>query len=158
MERLKLVCTPDDITNLKDKDICTRERANTKWKFYKLTNLTVFAAVLRDIPMVRKDSVLPEPLLRDQNVNCLTYEQNTKKPYKINLCLFRALALHLQGNERLEKETSISFNLFLNNCGEGDPSKFQGVHMTDIPRVAEMLQLNIFFHDIDFADGEMIGY
>ena len=49
MERSKLVCTPDDIINLKDKlqktdivDLCTRERANTKWKFYKLTNMTVF--------------------------------------------------------------------------------------------------------------------
>ena len=49
------------------------------------------------------------------------------------------------------------FNLFLNNCGEGDPSKFQAVHLTDIPRVEEMLQLNIFLYDIDFVDGELIG-
>ena len=40
MERTKQVCTPDDITNLKEKlhkmdivDLCTRERANTKWGF-----------------------------------------------------------------------------------------------------------------------------
>ena len=57
MERSKLVCTPENITKLKEKlqkmDIvdCTRERANTKWKFYKLTNLTVFAALLKDKPM-----------------------------------------------------------------------------------------------------------
>ena len=151
MERSKLVCTPDDIINLKEKlqkmdvvDLCTRERANTKWKFHKLTNLTVFVAVLEDVPVGCKDSVLPEPLLKNQKVNCLTFEQNTKKPYKDNLCLFRALALHLHGNERLEEETSKIFNLFLNNCGETDPSKFQGVHMTDIPKVEEMWQLNIF--------------
>ena len=79
MERSKLVCTPNDITNLKEKlqkmdivDLCTQERANTKWKFYKLTNLTVFAALLKDVPMGCKDSVLPEPLLKNQNVNCLT--------------------------------------------------------------------------------------
>ena len=72
MERSKLVCTPDDITNLKKKlqkldivELCTRERANTKWKFYKLTYLTVFAALLKDEPMVYKDSVLPEPLLKN---------------------------------------------------------------------------------------------
>ena len=48
MDKSKLVCTLDDIVNLKEKiqkmdiiDLCTRERANTKWKFYKLTNLTV---------------------------------------------------------------------------------------------------------------------
>ena len=164
MERSKLVCTPDDITNLKEKlqkmdivDLCSRERANTKWKFYKLTNLTVFAALLKDVPMGGKDSVLPELLLKNQNVNCLTFEKNTRKPYNDNLCLFRAVALHLFGNERLEEETSKIFNLFLNNFGEADPSKFQGVHMTDIPKVEELLQLNIFLYDIDFVEGEPIG-
>ena len=89
MERSKLVCTPDDITNLEDKlqkmvivDLCTRERANTKWKFYKLTYLTVFAALLKDVPMGCEHSVLPEPLLKNQIVNCLTYEQNTKSHTK----------------------------------------------------------------------------
>ena len=136
--------------------LCTRERANTKWKLYKLTNLTVFAALLKDVPMGCKDSVLPEPHFKNQNVNCLTYERNTKKPYKDNLCLFRALALHLHGNERLEEETSKIFNLFRNKCGEADPSKFQGGHMTDISKVEEMLQLNIFLYDIDFVDGKLI--
>ena len=91
-----------------------------------------------------KDSVLPEPLLKNQNVNCLTFERNTRQPYNDNLCLFGAVALHLFGKERLEEETSKIFNLFLNSCGEADPSKFLGVHMTDIPKVEEMLQLNIF--------------
>ena len=107
--------------------------------------------------MCCKDSVLPEPLLKNQNVNCLTYEQNTKKPYRDNLCLFRVFALHLHGNERLEERTSKILNPFLNNCGEGDPSKFQGVRMTHIPKVEEMLQLNIFPYDIDFVDEELIG-
>ena len=164
MERAKLVCTQADMTNLKDRmqkmdsvDLCTRERANTKWKFYKLTNLTIFASLLKDVPMGCKDTVLPEPLLRNCNVNCLTFEKNTRQPYNDNLCLFRAVALHLFGNERLDDETSKIFNLFLNNCGEGDPSKFQGVHRTDIPKVEEILQLNIFLYDIDFVDGELIG-
>ena len=152
-ERSKLVCTPDDITNLKGKlqemhivDLCTRERerANTKWKFFKLTNLTVFAALLKDVHMGCKDSVPHEPLLKNQNVNCLAFEKNTRKPHTDNLCLFRAVALHLFGNERLKAETSKVFNIFLNNCGEGDLSKFQDVHMTDIPKVEETLQLNIF--------------
>ena len=64
-----------------------------------------------------KDAVLPESLLKNHTVIFLTYEQNTKKPYKDNLCLFRALALHLHGKERLEEEIkkyrsySISFLL-----------------------------------------------
>ena len=56
-------------------DLCTRERANTKRKFYRLTNLTVFAALLEDVAMVCKESVLPEPLLKNQNVNSLTFEK-----------------------------------------------------------------------------------
>ena len=100
MEKSKFVCTPGDIANLKEKlqkmdiiDIHTRERANIKWKFYKLTNLTIFASLLKDVPMGCKDTVLPEPLLRNRNVNCLTYEKSTLQPYNDNLYLFRALAL-----------------------------------------------------------------
>ena len=145
MEKSKLVCTPEDFVNLKEKmqkmdiiDLCTRERANTKRKFYKLTNVTVFAALLKDISMGCKDTVLPEPLLRNCNVNCLTFERNTRQPHNDNLCLLRAVALHLFGNERLEEETSKIFNL-LNNSEEGDVSKFRSVHLKDIPKVEDLL-------------------
>ena len=161
IERSKLVCTPDEITNLKEKlqkmdsvDLCTRQRANTKWKFYKLTNLTIFAALLKEIPMGCKDSVLAELPLKNQNVNCLVFEK--KNLYNDSLCLFRAFALHLFGNERLEEETSKIINLILNNCGERDPSEFQGVHRTDILKGEEMLQLNSFLYDNDFVDGELV--
>ena len=164
MESAKLVCTQADISNLKDRmhkmdivDICTRERANTKWKFYKLTNLKSFASLLKDLPKGCKDTVLPEPLLKNHNVNYLTFEGNTRQPYNDNLCLFRALALHLHGNEKLEEETSKLFNLFFDNSEKGDVSKFQGVHLNDIPKVEDLLQLNIFLYDIDFVDGELIG-
>ena len=77
-----------------------------------------FVALLKDVPMGCKDSVLLEPFLKNQNMNCLTFEKNTRKPYNDNLCFFTAVALHLFGNERLEEETSKKFNLFLNNCGK----------------------------------------
>ena len=164
MERAKLVCTQADMTNLIDRmqkldfvDVCTRERTNTKWNFCKLTNITIFASLLKDVPMGSKDTVLPEPLLRNRKVNCLTFEKNSLQPYNDNLCLFRALALHLHGNEKLEEEISKVFNLFLNNSEERDPSKFQGVHVTDIAEVEDLLQLNIFLYDIDFVDGDLIG-
>ena len=80
METSKLVCTQADMNNLEDRkqkrdivDICTQQRANTKWKFYKLTNLTIFASLLKDVPMGCKDTLLPEPLLRNGNVKCLTF-------------------------------------------------------------------------------------
>ena len=124
---------------------------------FKLTNVTVFAALLKDIPMGCKDTVLPEPLLRKCNVNCLTSERNSSQPYNDNLCLFRAVALHLFGNERLEEGTSKIFNLFVNNSEKGDVSTFQGVHLNDIPKVEDFLHINIFLYDIDFVGGELIG-
>ena len=106
LEQSKLVSYTDDMAKVKEilkkTDViesCTKEKSNTKWRFFKLTNLTIFAALLRDIPMGCKDAILPESLLKNHTVNCLTYEQNTKKPYKDKLCIFRALALHLHGNE-----------------------------------------------------------
>ena len=104
-----------------------------------------------------KDTVLPEPLLKNHNVNCFTYQENTLQPYNDNLSLFRALALHSHGNKKLEEDTSKNFKFFLNNSEEGDVSKFQGVHLNDIPKVEDLSQLNNFLYDINFVDGELIG-
>ena len=134
LEQSKIASNKEDTAKLKvtlkETDViesCTKERSSTKCMFFKLTNLTIFAALLRDIPMDSKGAVLPESLLKNRTVNCLTYEQNTKELYKDNLCLFRALALHLHGNERLEEETSELFIHFLINSTNPDPSKFRGV-------------------------------
>ena len=112
LEQSNLVSSKEDLAKLKEilkkTDViesCTKERSNTKWRFFKITNLTIFAAPLRNIPMGCKDAVLPESLLRNPSIYCLTFERNTRQSYKDNLCLFRALALHLHGNERLEEET-----------------------------------------------------
>ena len=164
LEHSKFVSNKDDMAKLKEilkkTDVfesCTKERSNRKWRFFKLTNLTIFAAVLRDIPMGCKDAVLPEFPLKNHTVKCLTFEKNTRKPYNDNLCLFRALALHLHGNERLEEETSKIFNLFFVNSTNLDPSKFQGVCMDDIPSVEDIVGINKFIYNIDLIDGAMVG-
>ena len=129
-----------------------------KWRFFKLTDLTIFAALLRDIPMGCEDPVLSKSLLKNHTVNCLTYEQNTKKSYKDSLCLFRALALHLHGiDKRLEEVTSKFFSLFLINSTNPDPSKFQVVCTDDIPSVKDIVRINIFIYFIDLIDGAMVG-
>ena len=119
MERSKLVCTPDDITNLKEKipkmdivDLCTRERANSTWKFYKLTNLTVFAALLEDVPMSCKDSVLPEPLLKNQNVNCLTFEKKIQENLTIPIFAFSKQLLCIYLTARGSKRKHPKFSAF----------------------------------------------
>ena len=164
LDRSKLVCTHDDLAKLKvflnKTDViesCSRERMNTKWRFYKLTNLTVFAALLKDVHMGFKNAVLPKLLLKNHTINCLTYEENTRQPYNDNLCLFRALALHLHGNQRQEEEISKFFNLFINKIDGLNPNQFQRVHMNDIPTVEDLLTLNILLYDIDIVDGNIPG-
>ena len=164
LDRSKLVCTHDDLAKLTDFlnkteviESCSRERMNKKWRLYKFTNLIVFAALRKDVTMGCKNAVLPEPLLKNHTINCLTFEENTRKPYNGNLCLFRALAHNLHGFQRLEEETSKLFNLFINEMDGLSPNQFQGVHMNDIPTVEDLLTLNILLYDIDIVDGNIVG-
>ena len=99
----------------------------------------------------------PEPLLKNCTINCLTFEEITRQLYNDNLCLFRALALHFHGNQRLQEETSKIFDLFINRKYGLSPNQFQGVHMNVIPFVEDLLTLNILLNDIDIVDGNIIG-
>ena len=47
------------------------------------------------------DSPLPEPLLRNPEVNCL-HSNRHDEPYNDNLCLFRAIAIRLFGSVDVE--------------------------------------------------------
>ena len=140
LDRSKLVCTHDEWAKLKDClnktdviEFCCREKMNTKWRFYKLTNLTMFAAFLKDVSMGCKNAVLPEPLLKNHTINCPTFEENTRQPYNKNLCLFRAPALHMHGNQQLEEQPSKLFNLFIKKMDGLSADQFQGVHTNNIP-------------------------
>ena len=164
LDRSKLVCTHDDSAKLKDflnkADViesCSRERMNTKWRFYKLTNLTVFAALLKYVPMGCKNAVLPEPLLKNHTIICLTFEENTRQPYNDNLSLFRAPALHLHGTQRLEEETSKIFNVFIKKMDGLSSDQFQGVHMNDFPIVEDLITLKILLYDIVIVDWNIVG-
>ena len=71
------------------------------------------------------------------------FKENTRQPYNDNLCLCRAFAPHLHGNQRLAEETSKLFILFINKMDELSPNQFQGVHMSDNPTVEDLLTLKI---------------
>ena len=106
-------------------DHWTRERANSKRRFYKLKIVIVFDSLLIDIPMCCKDTVLLELLWKNHKVNCLSSEKNTRQPYIDHFCLFRALALHLHGKDKFEDETAKIVNFFLFHCEEGNPQSFR---------------------------------
>ena len=103
-----------------------------------------------------KDLVLPDPLLKNHSFKCLLFEVNTRKPYNDILCLFRALVLHLHGNERFEEETSKLFNVLLKKTGWTDLANFRGVCMEDIAAKEDVVQAHICLYDIDIVDGSMI--
>ena len=83
-----LVKIKNVLSNTDVMEACTKERANGNWNFYKLTNVTVFAALLKEVPTGCKDAVLPGPHTKNHTVNCLAYEKITRKQYNDNLCLF----------------------------------------------------------------------
>ena len=85
-------------------------------------------------------------------VNCLTCEENTRKPYNDNVCLFGALALHSQGNARLEEEPSKKFDPFLEKIGGSDQASLHGVGTNDFPFVEDFVQVNILLCDISIVD------
>ena len=71
----------DRMQKMDNVDICAREGASTEWNFYKLTNLTIFASVLKDVTVGCKDTFLPEPLLKNNKCE-LPYFRGK---YKTNL-------------------------------------------------------------------------
>ena len=78
LDRTQFVCTKDDLMNLKgiaNKTVviglCSREKFNTDWQFYKMKIVTVFAALLKDVPMCCKDVVLPETLQKNHTATAL---------------------------------------------------------------------------------------
>ena len=122
-----------------------------------MTNITVFAGILKDEPVGCKDAVLPKLRLKDHTVNCFTYDENTRQPKNDSLCFFIALALHLHGNERLEEETSKIFNPFFKRLDVLSPDWFKGNHMNKLPVVQGLLTLKVLHYDINIVDGELPG-
>ena len=132
---------------------CTQERQNTNGRFKLITNVTFFAALLKNIPMGCPDSVLPEPLLKNQSINCLLSGKD-KQPYKDHL--FRALTMYLHGHSNLDAHTSQLFTELISKSGY-DPKNFRGVAIDDLPLVEGIVERNIFIYDFDIQEAEYIG-
>ena len=101
------------------------------------------------------DSTLPEPLLRNPEVNCLV-SNGHNEPYNDNLCLFRAIAIHLFGSVDVELHATDIFHNFITVSG-CDSESFTGVSFDQIPIIEELIKQNIFIYDFDIEDGEIIG-
>ena len=99
--------------------------------------------------------MIPEPLLRNNHVNCLISDQDTKQPYNDNLCLFRALALRLHGTTSLETSTSEIFNDWKNRVVIRN--NFVEFRWSFEFLVKDVVGKRIFIYDIDIEDGDFVG-
>ena len=62
------------------------------------------------------DSPLPEPFLRNPEVNCML-SNGHDEPSDDNLCLFRAIAIHLFGSVDVEVQAIKIFHNFVTASG-----------------------------------------
>ena len=161
VEKFHLLCTKADLITIQGKvekfDIveqCTQERQKTKWRFKLIANVTFFDALLKNIPMGYPDSALPELLLKNHSVNCLLSNKD-KEPYKNHLCLFRTLAMYMNGHNDLDSHISRYFTEFISKSGY-DLKIFCGVPVEDL-LVEEIVRRNVFIYDFDIPEGEYVG-
>ena len=105
-------------------ELATRERPNTKWKFAFATNMTVFAAILKEIPLGCQNLEIPSRILKNKKIVCLTTNSSCK-PYNDNLCLLRAVTFHLTGRHNLDEQTVNLFQRYLEHC-EVDVNDYEG--------------------------------
>ena len=88
-------------------------------------------------------------------MNCLLSNKD-KEPYKDHLCLFRALAMYMNGHNDLDSHSSRYFTDFISKSVY-DPKSFRGVSVEDLPVVEEIVQRNIFIYDFGIQEGEYVG-
>ena len=105
-------------------EVCAEERANKKWELHKFTNVTVFAALLRQAPMLCKDAVLQEPLTKNHTNICITFEKKHEKTEQCQSVLCKALVLHLHRNGGTEEKTSKTVNLVPEKKDRSNPGSF----------------------------------
>ena len=76
----------------------------------------------------------------------LLLSNKDKDPCKDHFCLFRALAMYMNGYNELEFCTSRYFIEFITKSSH-DPKSYRGVSVEELAVVEEIVQRNIFIYD-----------
>ena len=48
--------------------------------------MTIFAALMKNVPLGCPDSAIPKRILKKNYDNCLIADAHTQQPYNVNLC------------------------------------------------------------------------
>ena len=95
------------------------------------------------------------PPVKESEVNCLV-SNGHNETCNDNLCLFRAIAIHLFGSVDVELHATEIFHNFITASG-CQPESFTGVSFDQIPIIEELIKQNVFIYDFDIENGEIIG-
>ena len=136
--------------------LSTKERSSNKWKLLFTTNVTIFAALLKIVPVGCKDILLPANLIKRSDVNCLTYKSN-KEQYNDNIFLLKAVCVHKTGSERFEEETKKKINA----CLAANPhllvQNLRGIRLQNLHNIERLAEVNILMYEIEVSHGGIIG-
>ncbi len=168
-----MVATPGDMDFMKDRldgedffEHMTRERPDTKWRFYKVTNVSVIATMMHDVHLGCKNTNLPEFLTRNNRITTLLRNPETREPYNDNLCMIRGVAMHKLGPDsdgRVTKSTALNsrtkdlFKEYMASFPDKDPSRFRGVRHADIPVLERIASVDIYVYGVDYVNGQIVG-
>ena len=131
-----------------------QKRDRKKLRFKLITNLTIFAALLRK----RTDGLSrfsdSQTTSEKSSTKVFYFESTHKQPYNDNLCLLRALAAHFHGTIKIE--TSIS-KIFCDSLEKLGINPKQGVSMDNLPIIEDVVGKNLFIYDIDIDTEDSVG-
>ena len=94
-------------------------------------------------------------LLKNHSVDCFLSNKD-KESYKNHMCLFRALAMYMNGHNDLDSHTSRYFTEF-KSLSRYDPKKLREFTLEDSPVVKEIVQRNILICVFDIQEGDYVG-
>ena len=136
-----------------------RERENTKWRFYCVTNMTIFAYLMPRIPLGCKTETIPLYLSRNKQIFTLLFNHQRNK-IGDNFCLFRAICFHkfdLQQSNEMESAVEKLANEYFVHC-EKDRKRFRGVKDDEIHVVETLAGVNVVVYSCEQDEsGKLIG-
>ena len=99
-------------------------------------------------------------LTRNFTTTCaseLYFSNKDKETLNDHLCLFRALAMYMNGhNDLVDSHTSRYFTEIVSKSGQ-DIKNFRVVLVEDLPVFEEIVQRNFLIYDFDIQEGGYVG-
>ena len=165
-DRWKLALTKYEMTEVEDNlnkadtfELCCRDRMKTMGRFSKLTNLSVFADLLKHILEVARTMFYPNLCWEAAQPTASRIKKIQDSRLRTT-CVFFVLLINISTEINDWKRNFHFFNFFFNGMDglEWCSISFKTDNrMDDILFVEFLLTLNVLLYDIDFVDGNFIG-